>query len=304
MRVFGRLGVFLEQTRQGLLEFLQHPSPGLLYREQVYNVSLRILYYSLVLFCALVCAAAEPPSIDKLHPQGYVNDFAGVLDAASKQRIERICASLERSTQSQLAVVTLPTLGGEPIEDFTNRLYRAWGVGRKDNKGALLLLAVQDRRQRLEVGYGLEPLLPDGYSGSILRAMRPALAQTQYGQALYIGIRMLALRVAEKSGVTLDDPGPSRATHPPLRPRSNAALFLVLGILAFAVISSMFGRHGGGPPFVSSWPVGRRYGGWYGGGFGGYDGGGGAGGGSSGGSGGFGGFGGGDSGGGGASSDW
>lgn len=253
----------------------------------------------ILVLLALGCAEAQPPTVAKLRPQGYVNDFAGVLDAASKQRIERLCGSLERSTQTQLAVVTLPTLGGEPIEEFTNQLFRAWGVGRKENKGAMLLLAVQDRRQRLEVGYGLEPLLPDGYAGSILRIMRPALGQGQYGQALYAGTRTLALRVAEKSGVRLDDPGPVRTVRS--QPtwsyyatwRARFVLLLLFGILAIHILRSLFGRRGG-PPFISTW-VGPRYGGWSAGGFGGYD---------SGGGGGFGGFGGGDSGGGGASSDW
>ena len=113
-----------------------------------------------------------------LQPQGYVSDFADVIDAASKARLEAYCAAVEQSTGAQMALVTVPSLEGEPIEDVANTIFRAWGVGQKGkNEGILLLLAIDDRRSRLEVGYGLEPILPDGLDGSILREMRPALRQ-------------------------------------------------------------------------------------------------------------------------------
>ncbi len=255
-------------------------------------------------------SAAQTPDVAKLHPQGYVNDFAHVVDAQSKQRIEQICGSLERSTGAQLAVVTVPTLGREPIEDFTNQLFRSWGVGRKANKGAMLLLAIQDRRQRLEVGYGLEPLLPDGFAGSILRTMRPELGQSQYGHALYEGTRVLALRVAEKSGAKLDDPGPVRVSRRIDNSETSTALnwpLTLLGLLfrfgPFVVVAIILIK-----ALRRRTALYTGVGGWSGGGFGGYDSGGSSGGssyssdsssGSD-----FGGFGGGDSGGGGASSDW
>ena len=85
---------------------------------------------------------------------------------------------MQRATGVQMALVTIPSLEGEPIEDVANTIARAWGVGQKGkNEGILLLLAIQDRRSRLEIGYGLEPILPDGLAGSVLREMRPALRQ-------------------------------------------------------------------------------------------------------------------------------
>ena len=97
-----------------------------------------------------------------LKPQGYVSDFAGVIDAQSKAALEQYCATVERATGAQMALVTIRTLEREPIEDVANTLYRAWGIGQKGkNEGILLLLVIQDRRSRLEVGYGLEPILPD-----------------------------------------------------------------------------------------------------------------------------------------------
>ena len=111
-----------------------------------------------------------------LKPQGYVSDFAHVIDPASKAQLEAYCATVEQSTGAQIALVTIPSLEGEPIEDVANTIFRAWGVGQKGkNEGILLLLAIGDRRNRMEVGYGLEPILPDGFVGSVLREMRPAL---------------------------------------------------------------------------------------------------------------------------------
>src|SRR5580700_593978 len=109
---------------------------------------------------ALGAAAAGAVDWTALKPQGYVSDFAGVIDAASRQQLENYCGVVERSTGAQIALVTLPSLQGEPIEDVANTIFRAWGVGQKGkNEGILLLLAIQDRRNRLEVGYGLEPIL-------------------------------------------------------------------------------------------------------------------------------------------------
>jgi len=245
-----------------------------------------------VLLLASLAHAADAPPVASLHATGFVNDFAHVIDASSKQAIESLCSQLDRKTASQISVVTIQTLGDadkrEPIEDYANQLYRSWGIGRKDSKGALLLLVISDRKSRLEVGYGLEPLLPDGFDGSVLREMRPFLAQTQYGPAVLSGVRLLAQRVAEKSNVTLDMSGQPQLTRPGRRPTPSSSgagtIVIIIIVILFLILT-----RGRGGPFV-----------FLGGGFGGGGGRGGGGGDS----GGFGGFGGGDSGGGGASSDW
>ncbi len=250
----------------------------------------------------LLAAQATAPPVGSLHATGFVNDFAGVIDNTSKQSIEALCAQLDRKTAAQISVVTIKTLGGEPIEDYANSLYRAWGIGRKDSKGALLLLVVQDRKQRLEIGYGLEPLLPDGFDGSVLREMRPELAQGHWGPGLQSGVRLLAQRVAEKSGIQLDLSGQPQVRQRPARRVSSGFPLQLIFFVVFILIaiwnslrSYSRGRWGGG-----------GWGGFGGGSFGGGGGGGFGGGGSDGGDsgGGFGGFGGGDSGGGGASSDF
>lgn len=249
----------------------------------------------------LLCLALLAFAVDwkALKPQGYVSDFARVVDPQSKQALEQYCARVEQVTGAQMALVTIPTLEGEPIEDVANTIFRAWGVGQKGkNEGVLLLLVVRDRRSRLEVGYGLEPILPDGFAGSILREMRPALREKQYGEAMMAAAQTIGSTIAQAKNVSLDAQLPRRihrSTGDSIPwPALLVGLFAVLwllraagrggggggGLLAGLILGNLMGRGGG-------------FGGRSGGGFGGFDSGGG-----------FGGFGGGDSGGGGASGSW
>ncbi|HEX4594695.1 MAG TPA: TPM domain-containing protein [Bryobacteraceae bacterium] len=236
--------------------------------------------------------------VDKLKPQGYVSDFAHVLDDSQRARIEAYSGRVEQITGVQMAIVTIDTLDGNPIEDVANSLYRKWGVGKKGkDEGIMLLLAIKDHRDRIEVGYGLEPILPDGFVGSVLREARPLLRQNAYGPALFAAAEEMGSRIAAAKGVTLDV---SLRAQRPIRGGERQGIpwpFLIIGIIVLLLI-----MRGGGGGFLTGMILGNLLGrggrgGWGGGGFGGYDSGGGGGGG-------FGGFGGGDSGGGGASSDW
>ncbi|MCL4402762.1 MAG: TPM domain-containing protein [Acidobacteria bacterium] len=253
--------------------------------------------------CALLAFAhgiAAAVDWKALKPQGYVSDFAGVVDPASRAQLERYAAATERATGAQMAFVTVATLEGEPIEDVANTIFRAWGVGRKGkDEGALVLLVVADRRMRMEVGYGLEPIIPDGFAGSVLRQMRPALRAGRYGEALMAAAQTIGGRIAQAKGVTIG--APSLRYEKPAPVESVPWVWLVLA--GFLLVWFLGARRrgavasgGGGflPGFLLGDIAGRAtWGGRSGGGFGGYD---------SGDS--FGGFGGGDSGGGGASSDW
>jgi uncharacterized protein len=246
-------------------------------------------------------AAALGADTKALRPQGYVSDFAGVVDPAAREELARYCAAVERATGAQISLVTLPSLEGEPIEDAANNLFRAWGVGPKGtNEGIMLLLVTGERRSRMEVGYGLEPYIPDGFAGSVLREMRPALREERYGDALAAAAQTIGSRIAAAKGVSIGTEAPRS------RPRGGNGLPwpLLLGgglLLLFLLMqgrgNSRYGGGGGGG-FLTGLLLGGMMGrsGWGGrssGGFGGFD---------SGDS--FGGFGGGDSGGGGASSDW
>jgi uncharacterized protein len=239
--------------------------------------------------------------LDKLKPQGYVSDFAHVLDAPSRAQLEAYAGSVEQATGVQMAIVTIDSLDGAPVEDTANALYRKWGIGKKGkDEGILLLVAIKDHKDRVEVGYGLEPILPDGFAGGVLREARPLLRQGAYGQALFAATEEMGSRIASAKGVALNF-----SLRPRVRPvQSRPSIpwpVVIIGIIFLLFLMRRGGGSGGG--FLTGMILGNLLGrggggGWGGGGFGGYNSGGGGGGG------GFGGFGGGDSGGGGASSDW
>lgn len=259
----------------------------------------------------LLAALAHALDTSKLKPTGYVNDFARVLDPGTIQALEAYCGKVERLTGAQIAIVTVDSLQDEPIEDVANRLFREWGIGKKGtDQGLLLLLAIRDRKQRAEVGYGLEPIITDGYAGGVLRGVRPILRQGNYGGALEAAAQEFGSRIAQAKGVALapSQASPALGLAPPEQGGHDGGGVLgiiftvVILILFFRLISGGGGRSGsggGGPGLLAGMLLGnllgRRDGGFGGGGFGGYSGGGGGG---------FGGFGGGDSGGGGASSGW
>lgn len=267
-----------------------------------------------VFVCLLLARAAlavDVASIPKA--EGYVSDFARVVDAASRAQLEQYALRLDRVAGVQMAFVTVDTVGGAPIEEFANNLYRKWGIGQKGkDEGLLLLLVINDKDSRLEVGRGLEPYITDGTAGGTLRQMRPMLQAGHYGDAMLWAAQTLGQRVAQAKGVDLNQytPRPRRAP-PAQQPRGLPWPVLLGGI--FLLLWLFGGRGGGGggrrhyqrrsgagdilTGMVLGSMLGRGGGGWggghSGGGFGGYD---------SGDS--FGGFGGGDSGGGGASSNW
>jgi uncharacterized protein len=250
---------------------------------------------------AVLASCAWALDTSKLKPTGYVNDFAHTLAPANAQVIEDYAANLERATGVQMAIVLVDSLDGEPVEDVANRLYREWGIGKKGkDEGILILLAIKDHKNRIEVGYGLEPIINDGAAGGILRGIRPILQQGNYAGALFAAAQQIGNRIAQAKGVEITG-APASGGRVVQRAPSIPWPVILGGIFLLLWLSSRGGRSGGsGTGFLTGMILGNmmgRRGGWGGGGFGGYDSGGGGGGG-------FGGFGGGDSGGGGASGGW
>ena len=245
---------------------------------------------------------AALPALDlkSLKPQGYVSDFAGVIDAESRAAIESYAAAVEQSTGTQMSFVTLKTLDGEPLEDVSIDLFRQFGVGQKGkDDGVQLLLVINEHQSRLEVGNGLEPVLPDGLDGQILLDMRPELRAGHYGQAMLLAAQRIGQTVAQAEGKSVSAPLPvARTDHPP---HDDSFPWPLVIFVIFIIVSAILrgGRGGRGGGFWTGLILGNLLGGGWGGGrgSGGFGGGGGS-------SGGFGGFGGGDAGGGGASSNW
>ncbi len=249
-----------------------------------------------VLVLCTISASLFALDLKSLKPQGYVSDFANVIDPQSRAQLEAYAGQVEQTTGVQMAFVTLKSLDGEPIEDVSNTLFRQWGVGKKGkDEGIMLLLAVQDHRDRIEVGYGLEPILPDGFDGSILRGIAPLLKQGAYGQAMLSGAAQIGSEIARAKGVTPDTSERPRIREAPER-RGLPWPLIIIGIVLLLLLFRGGGSGGGlltGLILGILLGRGGRGGDWGGGGFGGGGGGGG-----------FGGFGGGDSGGGGASGNW
>ncbi len=265
----------------------------------------KLAFYAVLL---LACCCVHAEKISSIRPQGYVTDLAQVIDPATKSKIEALCAEVEQKTGAQIAVVTVRSLDGQSKEDYAADLYKQLGVGsKKDNRGVLLLLAPTDRQYRIEVGYGLEPVINDARAGDVGRAMVPSLQSGNYSGAVLGGVTRMAQLIAADKGVQLTGL-PSRPAAPQPSPGSSLPWWLpllaIFGISWLIRALSRRGQGGGGrrggyvPPVVFLPPMG---GGWGGGGRGG-----GFGGSSTGfsGGGGFGGFGGGLSGGGGAGGSW
>jgi uncharacterized protein len=248
----------------------------------------------------------------------HVNDFANVVDPNTKTQLETILTNFEKLTGAQIAVVTMTTIGERPLEDYANGLFRAWGIGGKSganrDKGALLLVLTQDRRSRLEVGYGLEGDLPDGLAGEQLRRMRPYFQQQQWAQGLMVGTRTLVDTLAEKWNVNVEGIDRQYAYQPAAAPEiqlsKRSLIFLGIGFLILLFIMSRLAKQAAHANQLrrrdSAWwaapMIFHQGGGGYGGSSWGSNGGWGSG--SSGGGSSWGGFGGGSSGGGGASDSW
>ena len=241
------------------------------------------------LFLFLVFPGMLPAASSWPSPTGYVNDFAGVIPEVQAQEIEGFLTELDQKTGSQVTVVTLASLDGADIDSAAVDLFKQWGIGqKKKDNGVLILAAMKDQKIRIEVGYGLEPILPDGKAGTIIRQyMVPAFKQGDYGSGLMTGSLAVAQVIAQDAGVTLTGQASDLPAGDDQNPYGHFAFwaFILLFLFIFSILSAANrGRRGG------FWGGGCWGGGGFsGGGFGG---------------GGFGGFGGGGSGGGGASGGW
>lgn len=167
-----------------------------------------LIYFILLLQCFFAACATAAPQIPPKPTAAagiYVQDYAQVLSAEDKHRLLSIGQELDNKTTAQLAVVTVKTLDGQPIEDYALSILREWGIGSKEkNNGALIVVAVQDRRSRIEVGYGLEGLLSDGLTGRIQdQAMIPYFRKGNYAAGIVNGYAVTASLIAKDAGVQL-----------------------------------------------------------------------------------------------------
>jgi uncharacterized protein len=246
-------------------------------------------------------AAAQPQPPALTSP---VNDFAGIIDAASARTLDRLIRSLQQASGDVIVVATVETV--QPYADIREYAVKMFenggrGIGTKgQDNGALVLVAVTERQVRVEVGYDLESIITDGFAGEVSRLdMVPSFRRGDYGAGLVAGVGRLVDRVAAARNVTLTD-RPVTPRTAVRRTGSGGSIILALFVL-FIVLNALGNRnrrrsrYWGGTPW-STWhsgvgPFGGPRGGGFGGGGGGFGGG-------------FGGFGGGRSGGGGGGAGW
>jgi uncharacterized protein len=235
-------------------------------------------------------------------PLGYVSDFANALSATARAQLTALCTEVDQKTHAQIAVVTVSSLKGLEPEDYALQLASKWGIGPKQsNRGVLILWSPSDRKYFTLVGYGLEPILPDGKVGGFGREAVPLFRAGSNDAAIMLMTGRVADVIAQDAGVTLSGhalPPPRRAVDSSDEGLSGLGSLIFLGaIILFIYFMAKRGGGSAGRGGGSGWWIGPMIastmgrGGWGGGGFGGSGGGGGGG---------FGGFGGGSFGGGGA----
>jgi uncharacterized protein len=249
----------------------------------------------LLVLPALLLALFGPAAAEQPFPQprGLVNDFAEVIPLEQEQRIEAVTGELHRKTGIPVVVATVSDIGGAEYNEYANRLYESWGIGKKgEDKGVLLFVTVKERKMRIEVGYGSEGVIPDGLAGEVRdRYMIPHLKNDRYGEGLLMGAAAVAQILAKSEGVELTGQVPAASGSGTRSRKSRGFAFVPIILIGLFVLLSSRRRGGSGawlllPLLLAG---GGRSGGGIGGGggFGGFGGG-------------FGGFGGGMSGGGGA----
>ncbi len=254
------------------------------------NKSIKILGAISILLISLVfhCFAQEA-TYPK--PLGYVSDYAEIIPSSERDALSALCQELEAKTTAQIAIVAIESTYPESIDTYAVNLFSRWGVGQKGkDNGLLIVVAKRDRKVKIEVGYGLEGIIPDAFAHQVyLKQLVPAFRQKRYGEGLLAATATFAKKIAAESGIELSSLSslPQPRYPPEVKPSlGKRILSTIVSLLFFAFILIFFGPLG-----LLFFGMGSRGGYWGAGGSGGFGGG-------------FGGFGGGSCGGGGAGGGW
>lgn len=241
------------------------------------NIIKTKLHLVFVVFAVLMSTAALAAQ-DYPAPQGAVNDFANVIDPENSSKMEALAREVLEKTGTAIVVATVPSIGeNQDYNLYANELYKKWGIGKKgEDKGVLIFLTVKERKIRIETGYGVEGILPDGLVGEILdKYVVPFLKEGNYGKGLYNAMYACSAYIAKDANVQLTgSPAPYRPHNRAQQKGINVfglifffiAAVLLLGtrkgreMLPWILLLFLSGGRGGG-------------GGGFGGGFGGFGGG-------------------------------
>ena len=195
--------------------------------------------------------------------QGSVTDVAGVLHGSSRTEIESLLRAAEQQTTVEIALVTVPSLEGLTVENYANKLFKQWAIGKKGkDNGVLILVAPTERKMRIEVGYGLEPILPDGLAGEVIRTdFLPRFAKNDYTGGILQGTRHVVEIVGRNQAVSADERREldrrSENRPPALLMTLGLAVFIApgawavgFGIRSKTIFPLIWGGIFGGVPFV------------------------------------------------------
>ncbi|MFT6069099.1 MAG: hypothetical protein ACJAT2_000424 [Bacteriovoracaceae bacterium] len=222
--------------------------------------SFKFFFLNLILISSLY--ALEVPRLT-----GPVIDQAKILTSNNKSKIETALRNLNRSENIQIQVLILNSLEGDSLEEFSIRAVEKWKLGgEKSDRGALLLVAINDRKMRIEVGDGLEGQLTDLTAGRIIDSMKPFFKNSDFDTGIYVGVAS----IAQAAGVDLGDVKLARSTRGRRKNKTSALINLIFLILF--IILTVFRRRsgilfmGGGGGFSSGGGSFGGGGGWSGGG--------------------------------------
>lgn len=209
-------------------------------RFQILSVLWAIIF--IVLTACAVFAANQYPQ-----PKGTaVNDFANVIDPNNVVKMESLAREILQKTGAAVVVATVPTLGeNEEISLYVNGMYKAWGVGKKgEDKGVLIFLAVKEHQIRIETGYGVEGILPDGLVGEILdKYIVPQLKAGETGKALYNAMFACGAFIAKDSNVQLTGvAAPYKSKAKPQGKGVNVVGIIIFLIAAAVLLGTKTGR--------------------------------------------------------------
>jgi len=196
----------------------------------------RVLAFLLVLILGSFLVLSNVLALDLPNPTGYVNDGAGMLSADFRQELETNLSEFEKETEAEIAIATVENLQGTTVEDFAVQLFEKWGIGKTDeDNGLLLLIAQEERKMRIEVGYGLEPLITDGRAGRIIRdQMTPAFKEEDYDQGVSLAVAQIQEYIRSGEPPVVEEETEDGS--------NNGLSLVVFGFFLLTYVSSFWGR--------------------------------------------------------------
>ncbi len=182
---------------------------------------MRFAFFLFILMLAFSLDAAEFPK-----PTGFIYDGGGLLSVEDEKEVSGFLSDFERKTSNEIVVVIVPNLDGLPIGDYSVKLFEAWGIGKKGrDNGALLLIAVEERQFRIEVGYGLEGDLTDSESDSILRKIAPFFQDRKFKDGIMLALNEISSQLSSDYALAASK-----------RSSEDKASFLVIFVFILVVI--------------------------------------------------------------------